>query len=344
MPNTSKTQPLKGVVLDTDSLHLSDLNIGPLQQLPIEWQHYASTTLQQLHSRLSDAHIIISNKVVLNAATLQQHPSLQLICVAATGTNNIDTVAAKQQGITVCNAVGYSTPSVVQHTMALMLSLWQQLPHYQCASIDGRWSKHPHFSYLNSSIAELAGKRLGIIGWGHIGQAVAKAAQGLGLNIIVSDRPNSQTKPTSQASDSSHPAKVTKVTRVPFAEVLRTSDIISLHCPLTEHNRHLINRASLSHMQSHALLINCARGDLVHEGDLLEALNKQQIGGAGLDVLSQEPPAIDHPLLSAAQERHNLIITPHMAWASQPARQRLIEQIADNIQAFLDGNPIRRVE
>ena len=312
----------KTVFLDTHSLDRDDLEWRALLEIAPELTQCPTTTPDQTIERIRDAAIVISNKVILDAPVLAQAPQLKLVCVAATGTNNVDLDYCQQHGITVCNVRDYATASVVQHTFTLILALSTRLLDYQKAIHRGDWSRSDQFCLLDFPIAELQGKTLGIIGHGVLGKAVADLAHAFGMSVLISNRPGSHDCP---------------IGRTPFDSVIAESDIISLHCPLADNTRNLISARVLEKMQDHALLINTARGGLIDEKALAEALRNHTIGGAGLDVLSQEPPLEDHVLLSS--DIPNLVSTPHPAWASQPSRQRLLNQLADNISAFLNGQP-----
>lgn len=316
-------QPMRGVILDGDSLGPGDLDLSALLSTLPQWRQYPSTAPQQTAARIADADVVVSNKVVLDAAAIAQATQLKLICVAATGTNNVDVAAAHRREIRVTNVAGYGVASVAQHTLALMLSLATQIPRYGAAVARGDWSRSPFFCLLDYPIVELAGRTLGIVGYGAIGRAVAGLAGALGLQVIISARPGADTTPSSE--------------RLPFAEVLASADILSLHCPLTEATAQLINARTLAQMKPGAFLINTARGGLVDEPALAAALKRGHLAGAALDSLSIEPPPADHPLL--AGDIPNLLITPHCAWGSRPARQRLVEELVKNIQAFKQGVP-----
>ena len=317
---------MRGVILDVDSLGPQDLDLAPLLATLPTWQCHALTSPAQTAARVADADIVITNKVVLDESLLAQAPGLRLICVAATGTNNIDVAAAHRRGIGVTNVAGYGVGSVAQHTLTLMLSLATQVPRYAAAVTRGDWSRSPFFCLLDYPIVELAGKTLGIVGYGAIGQAVASLARALDIEVLVSARPGT-TNPSPG--------------RVPFAEVLARADILSLHCPLTATTAELINAATLSQMKPGAFLINTARGGLVDESALVAALRGGQLAGAALDSISVEPPPADHPLL--ATDIPNLLLTPHCAWGSQAARQRLVGELVKIIEAFKQGtarNPV----
>jgi glycerate dehydrogenase len=246
--------------------------------------------------------------------------------VAATGTNNIDLEAAAERGITVCNCQSYGTPSVVQHVFALILTLATRLCDYRQAVAEGRWQLADQFCLLDYPIQELAGKTLGIIGYGELGRSVARIAEAFGMRILIAQRPG-----TSEPVED----------RIPLATLLPQLDILTLHCPLTSETRGLIGAWELALMRRNALLINTARGGIVDELALAEALKRGALGGAGVDVLTEEPPVQGNPLL--AGDIPNLIVTPHCAWGSREARQRLVAQLAENIQGFLTGKPKRVV-
>jgi len=316
-----------GVILDQDSLGPEDIDLSAIQTSCDSWDIHPHTQAKDTAQRCREAEVIISNKVVIDRAVLSQCPKLKLIAVAATGTNNIDLIAAKAQGVAVCNVAGYGIDTVAQHCWSLILALTTNLLAYQRDSRNGRWSDSRFFCLLDHPIIELQGKTLGIIGYGAIGQAVARIAAAFGMQVLISQRPGS---PNHSNTD-----------RIPFAELLKQADIVSLHCPLTAQNTNLIDRHCLQIMKPSALLINCGLGGLIHEADLAEALQAGAIAGAGLDVLSQEPPPKDHILLQ--QGIPNLILTPHSAWASREARQRLVDIMAANIQSFYRGELLNKV-
>jgi glycerate dehydrogenase len=269
---------------------------------------------------------VISNKVVLDRATLSQCPRLKLICVTATGTNNVDLEAARDLGMAVSNVTGYGTPSVVQQVFALLLALTTRLMEYRAAARDGRWADSPYFCVMGLPFRELAGKTLGIIGYGELGHGVARVAKAFGMEVIISQRPGGEPKSG----------------RVPVHELLQTADVVTLHVPLADNTRNLIDAPQLAMMKNDAILINAARGGIVNEQALAEALQNGQIGGAGFDVLSVEPPREGNILLDL--DLPNLIITPHVAWAARESRQRLMDLVAQNIQAYLKGERRNRVE
>lgn len=313
---------MQGVFLDLNSLDRNDLDLSALRATLPDWQFHPATAPEEVAERIATAEIVISNKVVLDETLLAGAPKLRLIAIAATGTNNVDLAAAERLGIRVCNIRRYATPSVVQHVFALLLALVRNLNDYQTAARDGRWQQSDQFCLLDFPIRELGGLSLGIVGYGELGQAVAEVAEkAFGMNIIISQRPGG-------------PAQHG---RLPLEELLSQVDVLTLHCPLTEHTRNLIGERELALMKPDALLINTARGGIVDETALAAALREARPGGAGIDVLATEPPGADSPLL--AGNIPNLIVTPHVAWASREARQRLTDQLAENIRAFLGGTP-----
>lgn len=316
---------MKAVFLDYESLDQHDLDLSALEASFDTLSLYPSTSQAQLLERVQHADVIISNKVIVDAATIQQCPNLKLILISATGTNNIDLIQARAQGIVVCNCQGYGTSAVAQHTLTLMLALATSLLQYDRAVQQGQWNKSPIFCLLDFPIVELEGKTLGILGYGELGQAVAKLAEAFGMKVLVGSLPN-------RPSDSS---------RIPFTELLAQVDFLSLHCPLTEDTRDLIDAKAFDAMKPSAFLINCARGGIVNEPALADALIQGKIAGAATDVLTVEPPKEGNVLLD--QHIPNLIITPHSAWGSVDARQRIVQQMVENAEAFKAGQPIRQV-
>ncbi|MGB8483837.1 MAG: 2-hydroxyacid dehydrogenase [Acinetobacter bohemicus] len=316
---------MKAVFLDYESLDQHDLDLSALEASFDTLSLYPSTSPAQLLERVQHADVIISNKVIVDAATIQQCLNLKLILISATGTNNIDLIQARAQGIVVCNCQGYGTSAVAQHTLTLMLALATSLLQYDRAVQQGQWNKSPIFCLLDFPIVELEGKTLGILGYGELGQAVAKLAEAFGMKVLVGSLPN-------RPSDSS---------RIPFTELLAQVDFLSLHCPLTEDTRDLIDAKAFDAMKPSAFLINCARGGIVNEQALADALTQGKIAGAATDVLTVEPPKEGNVLLDP--HLPNLIVTPHSAWGSVDARQRIVQQMVDNVEAFKAGQPIRQV-
>lgn len=307
--------------LDLASVNRDDLDLAMLESTVDEWLWFDKVTEAELSSLLEDADVVVSNKIMLGEKHLRKARHLKLICIAATGTNNIDLNAAAALGIAVCNVRAYATASVVQHVFSLLLSLTTKTSEYRLAVQQGAWSQSEHFCLLDFPIRELSGRTLGIVGYGELGRAVAKIAEAFGMRVIVARR---------NADDS-------REGRVDLNDLLAQVDVLSLHCPLNEDTRGLIGKSQLALMKPDAVLINTARGGLVDEMALFEALQNKKLGGAGIDVLEREPPAIDNPLIGA--ELPNLILTPHVAWASIESRQRLLNDIAKNITAFAAGEP-----
>jgi glycerate dehydrogenase len=316
---------MQAVFLDYQSLDQNDLDLTGLAQDFSDLKLFASTSPEQLLERIQDVDVVISNKVKLDAQTLKQCPRLKLILISATGTNNVDLVQAKAQGIVVCNCQGYGTAAVAQHSLMLMLNLATSFVQYQRAVTEGAWQKTDQFCLLDFPIVELAGKTLGIVGYGELGQAVAQLAQAFGMRVVVAQLPHRPVQPD----------------RIALNELLPQVDFLSLHCPLTEQTRDLIGAAELEAMKKSAFLINCARGGIVNEAALKQALLKGEIAGAATDVLTVEPPKDGNLLLD--QTIPHLIITPHSAWGSVDARQRIVEQMRENFAAFQAGQPRRQV-
>lgn len=316
---------MKGVLLDLGSMDAGDLDLSTLHALCNPLSTYSETLPEQVGARIGDAQVVISNKVLLDADAMAAAAQLKLICVAATGINNVDLEAARARGIAVCNVRGYATASVVEHVFALLLSLVRQLDAYRNRLAAGDWQRAPHFCLLEPPMQELRGRTLGIVGYGELGRAVARVAEAFGMRVLLAQRPGAPAAPD----------------RIALHDLLPQVDIVSLHCPLTEQTRDLIGAPELAAMKPTALLINTARGGLVDEAALLAALQSGRLGGAGIDVLAQEPPLANNALLAARLP--NLIVTPHIAWASLAARQRLVEELALNIRSFQSGelrNPV----
>lgn len=324
---------IKAVILDSDTLGPGDITLSPLRDLPgINWELHTITAADQVAARIQGAEIVLTNKVPLTAALMAQTPTLRYIGVLATGCNVIDLDAASARGIAVSNCAGYGTQSVVQHCFALIFALATRLLDYQQAVAQGRWARSPFFCLLDYPAREISDMHLGIVGYGTLGQGVAAMARALGMRVSVAALPG---------RDYSAPAASAGIERVPLQQLLPQLDVLSLHCPLTPQTRGLIGRAQLRAMSNRALLINCARGGIVDEQALADALRAGEIAGAGVDVLSEEPPRQGNPLLSA--DIPNLIVTPHTAWATQRSRQTLVLQAADNLAAFMRGQRLRRV-
>ncbi len=316
------------VVLDGFTLNPGDIGWSPFESLG-DLTVYDRTPADLIVERASAAPYVLTNKTPLSAHTLDQLPGLKYIGVLATGYNIVDVAAAKERGIPVTNVPTYGTDSVAQHTAALMLELARRVSIHDEAVRMGRWASSDDFCFALSPIVELAGKTLGIVGLGRIGLAFAHIAAAMGMKLVGHTRhwPNDERR----AGLKIEPAVLDEL----FAE----SDVVSLHCPLTEQNKHMVNAERLAKMKPTAFLINTSRGPLVDESALAAALQDGVIGGAAVDVLEQEPPARDNPLIGAP----NCIVTPHIAWYAQAARKRLLATAADNLSAFIGGSPINVV-
>lgn len=317
---------MNAVFPDFATVSRDDIDLGALHATGIGLTLHDVTTAAELPARLAPAEILITNKIRIGAAELEAAPRLKLICLSATGVNNVDLDAARARGIGVCNITAYCTASVVQHVYALILALTHHLAGYQRLLQQGSWKDSPQFCMLDFPIRELAGRKLGIVGYGELGRGVARVAPAFGLEVLVSERPV---------------AAATRAGRLSFQEVLESADVLSLHCPLTDETRGLIDAAALGRMKPAAILVNTARGALVDSAALADALRRGSIAGAGIDVLPQEPPVDGDPLLDPSIP--NLIITPHVAWAARESRQRAVDEIAANIRSFLEGGRRGRV-
>jgi glycerate dehydrogenase len=315
---------MRAVLLDVATLGPENLDFSHLQAAVGSLSCYPLTHSHEIVERLAGAQIALVNKVTLDAKCLSKLPQLKHIIVLATGVNNIDIEAAKKLGISVQNCRAYGVDAVAQHCLMLMLTLSTKMLNYRRAINNGDWSRSEQFCMLDFPIESLAGKTLGIVGYGDLGKGVANLARAFGMTILIAAR------------QGQHPANG----RIPLAQLLPQVDILSLHCPLTPATTNLIDWAELCALPNSALLINCARGGVVNEVALIKALDEGQISGAGVDVLTQEPPPIDHPLL--AVQRDNLIITPHTAWASRQARQAILNQATENVMSVISGLSIIR--
>ncbi|MGD8581747.1 MAG: 2-hydroxyacid dehydrogenase [Gammaproteobacteria bacterium] len=311
--------------LDLDSVDRGDLDLSVLNRAVDNWQWYGLVGDEELHEVLAQAELVVTNKVPLTGVHLSQAKKLQLICVAATGTNNIDLDAAATHNIPVCNVHGYATPSVVQHVFTLLLTLTTRFNEVTSAVKRGDWSRSKFFCLLDYPVRELAGKTIGIIGYGALGKAVAHVAEAFGMQVLLAKRNHNDHRPG----------------RIALEELLPRVDVLSLHCPLIKETQGLIGADELVLMKKDAVLINTARGGLVDEAALVEALLQKKLGGAAVDVIEAEPPPDNYPLLEVSLP--NLIVTPHVAWASRESRQRLLDEIALNIEAFSAGQIRNRV-
>lgn len=297
--------------------------LGALVDLTV----FARTPAEQILERSRGAELLLTNKVVLDRAALEQLPELRYIGVLATGTNVVDLDAVKQRGVVVTNVPGYATESVVAHVFAMILELAMRVSELSQAVHAGDWSRAPDFTFRRGSTLELAGLTLGVIGLGNIGQRVAQVGQCFGMRVLGTTRVRSARLP---------PAGVELTS---LDELFMAADVITLHCPLLPETKHLVNARRLATMKPNAILINTGRGDLVDEPALAAALAEERIRGAGLDVLSVEPPPAKHPLLSAPR----CLVTPHSAWSTSAARTRLMEVVTTNVDAFLTGSPVNTV-
>ncbi|MBT8131922.1 MAG: 2-hydroxyacid dehydrogenase [Gammaproteobacteria bacterium] len=311
--------------LDFATVSHDDVDIASLTRVLPELRTYPTTADDQVDDRLADLEIVLINKIVLNRRRIERAKNLRLICAAATGTDNIDLEAAREQGIAVCNIRSYCTNSVAQHVFALILTLTHHLDAYQRLLRDGAWRGSPQFCLLDFPIRDLSGKVLGIVGHGELGSAVADVGRAFGMHILLAERPEADTRRD----------------RLALQDMLHRVDVLSLHCPLTAQTRNLIGADELAQMKPDALLINTARGALLDARALASALREGRLGGAGIDVLEQEPPVEGNPLL--ATDIPNLVVTPHIAWSAVEARQRAIDEIAANVAAWQAGSPVNRV-
>lgn len=319
------TNIVRAVFLDHPSLDLGDLDLGPLRNCFSDLQLFVRTTPDQVIERLKGATVAITNKSVIDAQAMAASPELKLILISATGTNNVDLGAARSHGITVCNCQGYGTPSVAQHTIMLLLNLATRLADYQKAVGEGRWQQASQFCLLDYPIVELEGKTLGLLGHGELGSAVGRLAEAFGMRVLLGQLPGRPARPD----------------RLPLEQLLPQVDALTLHCPLNEHTRNFIGARELAQLKPGTFVVNTARGGLIDEQALAEALRSGHLGGAATDVLSVEPPAQGNPLLAGDIPR--LIVTPHNAWGSREARQRIVGQMSENAQGFFSGTARRVV-
>ncbi|SNZ08528.1 glycerate dehydrogenase [Persephonella hydrogeniphila] len=318
---------MKIVILDAKTLG-DDIDLSIFEQFG-DVEIYPTTTPAQLYERIEDADIIITNKVVIDKDAINAARNLKLICVAATGYNNVDVLYAKEKGIAVTNVAGYSTESVVQTTFGMLFYLLMHLRYYDEYVKSGQYAYSDIFTHLGKPFWEINGKRWGIIGLGTIGRRVAQVAESFGCDVIY--------------YSTSGVEREEKYPRYPLDELLKTSDIVSIHAPLNEKTKNLITIKELGMMKDTAILLNLGRGGIVNEKDLAIALDSDLIGGAGLDVLEKEPIDPDNPLLKI-QNKEKLLITPHIAWTSIEARRRLVNEIVENIRAFINGAIRNRVD
>ena len=317
---------MKAAFLDYGTLG-PGVDTSPLDAL-VDVTYFEYSPAEDIPARLSGAAIGIVNKARVDAATMDANPDLKLIVLAATGSDNVDLIAAKERGIAVSNIRNYCTPAVVQHAFALILALTRQLFGYQSIVDAGAWQRSNTFALFDYPIRDLTGKVLGIVGYGSLGRGVADIGRAIGMDVRIAARVGTD------GSDAAEP-------RVQLDELVREADVLSLHCPLTDETRHLIGAEQLKAMKQDAILINTARGALIDSNALVDALRSGDIGGAGIDVLAKEPPPDDEPLL--ASDIPNLILTPHIAWTSAESRQTTLDQVAENVDDFLAGGDLRRL-
>lgn len=313
---------MKICILDGYSLNPGDLDWSPVERLG-DVTLFDRTPADKIVERAADADIVLTNKVPFSADTLRQLPRLRFICVLATGYNIIDTEAAARQGVVVANIPAYSTMSVAQMAFAHILNITNHVTSYAREVADGKWTNCPDFCFWDSALTELAGKTMGIVGLGNTGMATARIAVAMGMKVVAMTSKSADTLPEG-------------ITPAPLDDVLASADVVSLHCPLTPSTRHLINAASIAKMKPSAILINTGRGPLVDEQAVANALNGGRLAAFGADVLSQEPPRGDNPLLSA----RNCFLTPHIAWATLEARTRLMSTATENVRQFIAGEPV----
>ena len=317
-------------------MNITILDGYPLNPGDLSWDYlntygdvtvYERTTAGEVAERAAGTTAVLTNKVPLGADVLRQLPDLKYIGVLATGYNIIDTAYAKERGIVVTNVPGYSSPSVAQLTFALLLELCHHVQRHSDSVKEGRWGQSPDFSFWDYPLVELAGKTMGIVGFGDIGRQVADIAAAFGMQVVAHSRTE---------TDQSHRRNFRWVA---MDELLNVSDVVSLHCPLTPQTEGIINAEALAKMKASAFLLNTSRGPLVEEGPLAAALDAGKLAGAGVDVLAVEPPKAGSPLFAAK----NCLVTPHIAWATKEARTRLMGTVAENLKAYLAGSPINVV-
>lgn len=320
---------MSAVFLDFSTLSVGDLDVSGLQAAAPSLRLREMTAQDDVAATITGCEIVLLNKLQIPREVIESTPTLKLIALAATGTNNVDLGAARDHGVAVCNITDYCTASVVQHVLGVLLSLTQKLPQYSRDAIDGTWASSPHFTRLVHPIRELRGRTLGVVGYGVLGKAVAEACRtALGMEVVVAQRTADGMQPHLEE-------------RVPLDELLIRADVVTLHCPLTPSTTGLIDARRLRLMKPDAILINTARGGLVDVEALAQALRTGQLGGAAIDVLPREPPVDGSPLF--APDLPNLIVTPHTAWAARESRQRALDQMAANIQSWRRGERLRRV-
>jgi glycerate dehydrogenase len=316
---------MKIVVLDGFTMNPGDISWQPLEALG-DLRVYDRTPPDRTVERIGDAQVVLTNKTRLSAEVINAAPQIKYVGVLATGYDVVDVAAAKQRGVPVCNVPGYATDAVAEMVFALLLEMCRHIGAHSDAVKNGEWTASPDFCFWKHPMSEVSGKTLGIVGLGRTGQRTAQIAQAFGMRVLAV----SQSRPLAESDTLRY---------VTTDTLLAESDVISLHCPLTEHTRHMIGSDALARMKSGVMLINTARGGLIDERALAEALESGKVASAACDVVSAEPIREDNPLLTAK----NIIITPHIAWASRPSRERLMAQTVNNVKAFLAGQPVNVV-
>jgi len=317
---------MRAVFLDFGTVSNGDLDTGSLERAAPGIVLHQQTPAAEIAGRIAGFEAVLANKSVISRALIDANPQLRLIALTATGVDNVDLAAARRANVAVCNLRDYCTASVVQHVFAMLLALTHRLREYDTLVHDGRWAQAGRFSVFPYPIRELRGRVFGIVGFGALGRAVAQVAGSFGMQVEIANRPGG-------------PAVAG---RSDLDDLLPRLDVLSLHCPLTEATRGLIDAGRLARMKPDAVLINTARGALIDAAALADALRQRRLGGAGIDVLEREPPPADHPLLDASIP--NLIVTPHVAWAARESRQRCLDELALNIEAFLAGERRNRID
>lgn len=317
---------MRSVFLDFDTVNVGDLDPSSLQAAAPNLELRPASKQDEVSHCIEGRQIVLLNKLRMTREIISAAKDLRLIALAATGTNNVDLEAAREHGVAVCNIRDYCTPSVVQHVLAVMLSLTHKLGEYSRDAVDGTWARSAHFTVLAHPIRELRGRVLGIVGYGVLGRAVAQACEtALGMKVMVAERPGGPAEPG----------------RVPLDTLLASADVVTLHCPLLPQTTGLIDARRLALMKPDALLINTARGALVDVAALAEALRARRLGGAAIDVLPEEPPVHGSPLFAA--DIPNLLVTPHTAWAARESRQRCLDEMAANVNDWRNGGTRGRV-
>ena len=316
----------RAVFLDFGTVSNGDLDPAPLERVLPGIVLYERSAQAEVPARIAGQEFVLANKSVIDRATIAANPQLRFIGLTATGVDNVDIAAARAAGVAVCNLRDYCTDSVAQHAFALLLALTRRIADYDALVAGGHWQEARQFSVFPYPIRELRGRVLGIVGFGTLGRAVARIGEAFGMQVEIANRPGGARAEGRKDLD----------------ELLPRLDVLSLHCPLNDATRGLVSRERLARMKPDAVVINTARGALIDPAALAEALKAGRLGGAGIDVLEQEPPPADHPLLDPAIP--NLIVTPHVAWAAREARQRCLDELALNVQAFLAGERRNRVD